>query len=62
MTSEEALERLAAEARLARERYELYQAKAYGPRPTTLTRLRELQRSAEAAEARLAAAKRSAGS
>lgn len=44
---------LEAEARYARERYELYRAKTYGPRPTSLARLRELQRIHEGAEARL---------
>ena len=43
-----------AEARYARERYELYKAKVYGgSRPTTLKRLRELEREHESAEARL---------
>jgi hypothetical protein len=44
---------LRADARYARERYDLYRAKAYGPRPTSTTRLRELQRAHEAADARL---------
>lgn len=44
---------LRAEARYARERYDLYRAKAYGPRPTSLARLRELERVHEAAQARL---------
>jgi hypothetical protein len=47
------LETLEAEARYARERYQLYRAKAYGPRPTSMARLRELQRLREGAEARL---------
>jgi hypothetical protein len=47
------LETLEAEARYARERYDLYRAKAYGPRPTSMARLRELQRVHEGAEARL---------
>lgn len=46
---------LEAEARYARERYELYRAKTYGPRPASLARLRELQRIHEGAEARLRA-------
>jgi hypothetical protein len=50
------LEELRAEARHARQRYDLYKAKAYGPRATSPARLRELQRVAEAAEARLRAA------
>ena len=44
---------LEAEARYARERYELYRAKAYGPRLTSAGRLRELQRESEFAERRL---------
>jgi hypothetical protein len=47
---------LRAEARYARERYELYKAKAYGQRPTSETRMRELQRVCEGAEGRLRAA------
>jgi hypothetical protein len=49
---------LEAEARYARERYQLYKAKAYGPRPTTPARLRELRLIHEGAEARLARARR----
>ena len=44
---------LAAEARYARERYRIYRAKAYGPRPTSPHRLRELERRSDLAEARL---------
>ncbi len=51
--TDDRIARLRAEARYHRERYDLYRAKVYGPRPTTLTRLRELERAAEAAEARL---------
>jgi hypothetical protein len=47
---------LRAQARHARERYDLYRAKAYGLRPTSPTRLRELERECLQAEARLAAA------
>ena len=47
------IESLEAEARYARERYELYRAKTYGPRPTSLARLRELERIHLGAEARL---------
>jgi hypothetical protein len=50
------LEQLRALARHARQRHDLYKAKAYGPRPTSETRLRELAREADAAQARLAAA------
>jgi hypothetical protein len=44
---------LRAEARYNRERLDLYRAKMYGPRPTTMTRLRELERVHRGAEARL---------
>ena len=47
------IDTLEAEARYARERYELYKAKTYGPRPTSLARLRELQRIHEGADGRL---------
>ena len=47
------IEELEAEARYARERYQLYRAKAYGPRPTSTTRMAELQRIHEGAEGRL---------
>jgi hypothetical protein len=47
------IEELLAEARYARQRYDLYKAKMYGLRPTTLTRLRELERMHEGADARL---------
>ena len=44
---------LRAEARYARERYDLYRAKMYGLRPTTITRFRELERIYQGANARL---------
>ena len=47
------LEDLRTEARYWRERCELYRAKAYGSRPTTPGRLRELERTALGAESRL---------
>ena len=47
------LAELEAEERFARERYQLYKAKAYGQRPTSPERLRELQRAYEQAQARL---------
>jgi len=50
---------LRADARYARERYDLYRAKMYGSRPTSTTRLRELQRVSEAADARLRHAEQS---
>ena len=51
------LEQLAAEARYHRQRYDLYRARVYGGRPTSDSRLRELQRACESAEARLAKAR-----
>ena len=50
---------LEAEARYHRERYDLYRARAYGARPTSAARLRELARASERAAERLAAAKAS---
>jgi hypothetical protein len=47
------LAELEAEARYHRERYALYRARAYGMRPTSATKERELLRAAEAAEERL---------
>jgi hypothetical protein len=44
---------LLAEARYHRERFELYKAKLYGPRLTSPTRLRELERASRSAEGRL---------
>lgn len=44
---------LRAEAHHARERLDLYRAKMYGSRPTSMTRLRELERVSQAADARL---------
>jgi hypothetical protein len=50
---EERSSQLAAEARYARERFDLYKAKAYGPRMTSPARLRELERNSQLAEQRL---------
>jgi outer membrane protein TolC len=44
---------LEAEARHARERYQLYRAKAYGPRLTSAGRLRALERTSKLADSRL---------
>jgi len=55
------LEALRAEARHARQRFDLYKARTYGPRPTNPTRLRELERLSEAAQARLRAAQADSG-
>jgi hypothetical protein len=49
----ERIEDLEAEARYHRERYDLYRAKTYGPRPTSMARLRELERARDGAVARL---------
>jgi len=54
--SSEHLDDLRAEAAYARQRYQLYKAKAYGLRSTTPTRMRELERIADGAQARLRAA------
>lgn len=54
--SVEHLDDLRAQAKYARERYQLYKAKTYGQRLTSPARLRELQRASEQAEARLRAA------
>ena len=48
------IEQLTSQARYHRERYDLYRAKMYGPRPTTHGRLEELRRACDAAEERLA--------
>ena len=50
------LDDLRAQARYARQRYDLYRARAYGQRPTSPARMRELERACEQAEARLRAA------
>jgi len=47
------IEDLRTEARYWQERYDLYRAKSYGPRPTTPARLRELERNAQRAQDRL---------
>ena len=57
-----AIAELRAEARYHRERYDLYKAKAYGPRPTSGARLRELERAQHGADARLRRALRDDGS
>ena len=55
--SKRRLVELEAEARHARERYQLYRAKANGPRLTSAGRLRELERQSKFAESRLDRAK-----
>ena len=46
------LDDLRAQARHARERYQLYKARTFGQRPTSEERLRELRRAYEQAEER----------
>ena len=55
MTAEDRTEELRELARYARQRRDLYRAKGYGPRPTSATRLRELERESDQAEGRLKA-------
>jgi hypothetical protein len=54
------LDELRAQARFHRERRDLYRARTYGPRETSPTRLRELERAATLAEERLRFAEREA--
>jgi len=58
MSDQADIEALRAEARYRRERYDLYRAKTYGPRPTTDTELRKRERECLGAEARLLRAER----
>ena len=58
MTGSRRLEELRAEAHYARERYDLYRAKMYGLRPTSITRFRELERMHQGADARQRRAQR----
>jgi hypothetical protein len=48
---------LEADERYRRERYALYRAKVYSPRPTSAARLRELKLASERAQARLSRAR-----
>jgi hypothetical protein len=52
------LAELRMEADHARRRLDLYRARAYGLRPVSHSRMRELERQAESAAARLSAARR----
>lgn len=61
MNDSERIADLRADARYARERFELYRAKMYGSRPTSMTRLRELERVLQAADARLLHAEQEGG-
>jgi hypothetical protein len=47
------MEELEAGERVARERYQLYRARVYGPRPTSIGRLRELDHAWKLAQSRL---------
>jgi hypothetical protein len=58
MISARRMEEMAAEARYHRDRYALYQAKSYSSRPTSPTRLRELERRHQGADSRLRSAER----
>ena len=57
----EHLEQLRADARYRRERLDLYRAKVYGPRPTSPSRLAELERDYDFAAERLKRASRAGG-
>jgi hypothetical protein len=54
--SSDHIDDLRAQAEYARQRYQLYKAKAYGQRPTSPVRLRELERTWQQAQTRLRAA------
>jgi hypothetical protein len=56
-TRDPAESRLEAEARYHRDRLALYRARVYGSKPTSLSRLRELERTSRAADARLRTAR-----
>jgi hypothetical protein len=53
LVSTDHLDDLRTQARYARERYQLYKARALSRRPTSPQRLSELERASEQAEARL---------
>jgi hypothetical protein len=53
VTRSQHLERLQAEVDYLRDRRDLYRAKVYGPRPASLSRLHELEREYQLAEAHL---------
>jgi hypothetical protein len=55
------LDELRAEARYHRQKRDLYRAKTYGQRPTSATRLRELERLSAQADERLRHAEAAAG-
>jgi hypothetical protein len=53
MTSLRRLDELRVDVRYHRERRDLYRAKRYGPRPTSLVQLKDLERACVLSEARL---------
>lgn len=53
LISDARLQELKAQAQYARQRYDLYRARAYGLHPTSPSRLRELERECTRAEATL---------
>jgi hypothetical protein len=53
MVSARRIEEIRAEAKYHRERFDLYKAKAYGSRPTSDVRMRELERRSRGADSRL---------
>lgn len=55
------IEELRAEARYRREKHRLYRARAYGLRATSEARMKELERAADGAEARLERAEAAKG-
>jgi hypothetical protein len=61
VTAADRIDELRVLARFARQRRDLYRAKSYGPRPSSDTRLRELERECERAEERLRHAEGSSG-
>jgi hypothetical protein len=58
MTHADHIDRLRAELSYLRDRRDLYRAKVYGPRPASLSRLRELEREHDLAASRLQRAER----
>jgi hypothetical protein len=60
-TAEQRIADLEVEARYHRQRYDLYRARMYGPRPTRPARLRELEQAHHAAEERLRHAREAQG-
>jgi hypothetical protein len=57
MINSRRMEEMQTEATYHRERYDLYKAKAFSSRATSLTRLRELERRHQGADSRLRSAR-----